>query len=168
MPKKTNPVADAAGKKPRLRLAQRAAAADWRPAYLAALAQTGVYDRAADAAGVNHATAWKERQRNPEFAAKVKEAVSTATALLEDEAVRRAIHGMRRYKFSKGGEPIMDPRTGEQYFELEYSDTMLAILLKARLPETYREKVGLEHSGEVTHKHLTLVEFEERMRRAEL
>jgi hypothetical protein len=122
--------------------------------------------RAADAAKKDFSTIWRERKADPEFAKAEAEALKASGPVLEDEAVRRAMHGLVRFKFTKGGEPLLHPTTGEPYYELEYSDTLLALLLKGRVPERYRDKI--EHSGEVehTHKHMTLEEFRQRMKEA--
>lgn len=145
---------------------QRASAKGWYAAYLSSLAHTGVYQRACDAAGKDHSTIWRERQANPDFARQEDEALKISARLLEGEAVRRAIHGLRKYKFSPRGEPVMDPRTGEQYYELEYSDTLLVKLLGARIPEVFREKVDVAHTGNTSHVHMTLEEFRQRMKEA--
>lgn len=111
----------------------------WKPAYLASLAICGVYKHAAADARVSFVTVWQARKTDPGFAAAEKEAEGTADAALEDEARRRAITGCRQYKFNRDGSPVFDPRTGEQYFEYVFSDTLLLALLKARLPAKYRE-----------------------------
>jgi hypothetical protein len=123
-----------------------------------------MYCTAAEAAGVNRVTVFRERKENPSFAARELEAINVANMALTDEAVRRARIGVRKYKFGKGGEPIVDPRTGEQYYELEYSDTLLLKLLTCHIPEVYRDK--MEHSGEMKHTHLTLEELKKRMQEA--
>lgn len=70
---------------------------------------------------------------------------------LGDEAARRAQHGLRRYKFTNGGEPIKHPVTGKPYFEREYRDMLLIFLLKAKRPAVYRERHQIQHAGEVTY-----------------
>ena len=46
----------------------------------------------------------------------------------------------------RGCTATFDPRTGEQYFELEYSDRLLEMRLRALDPAKYRDK-KVEHSG---------------------
>jgi hypothetical protein len=108
----------------------------------------GNLTRAAELAGV------KERRRvydwkadDLEFAAAYAEAEQEAVERLEDAARHRATEGLLRKKFTKSGEPIIDPETGAQYVERQYSDTLLIVLLKAHAPEKYRDKMDIEHSG---------------------
>lgn len=78
-----------------------------------------------------------------------------AVESFEDELTRRAVHGCVRKKFEKG-EPIIDPATGEQYIEREFSDTLAIFLMKAHCPEKYRENIKHEHAGTVTVKRAIL------------
>jgi hypothetical protein len=57
--------------------------------------------------------------------------------MLEDEAVRRAVDGVRKPIFYKG-KPIRI--CGEIVYETEYSDTLLIQLLKAYYPEKFGDK----------------------------
>ena len=84
-------------------------AREWQTAFLAALAETGVVCRAAAAAGVSVMSVWRARQADPAFAEAYREALGASTLRLEDEAVRRAREGVRRYLYTKGGAPVIDP-----------------------------------------------------------
>ena len=64
--------------------------------------------------------------------------------VMESEVTRRAIEGVRRYKFHQG-KPILDPDTGKPYYELEYSDQLALALLKAHKPSEYKERHQTEH-----------------------
>lgn len=142
-----------------------ASGADWTTGYLKALAETGHCKRSAECAGIDYSTVWRRRQNEPEFEALYQHALKEASQLLEAEAVRRALEGLRRMKFNaKTGEPYIDPETGKPYVEHEYSDTLLLALLKAKFPEQYKDKVALEHSGG-TSSTLTVISDQ---RRAEL
>ena len=88
---------------------------------------------------------WKESDE--EFAAAMATAAEQAADRLEQEARRRAVEGLRRVKFGKGGEPLIDPETLKPYTELEFSDTLLIFLLKGIRPEKYRERVSQEIGG---------------------
>lgn len=59
--------------------------------------------------------------------------------MLEDEAVRRALHGVER------------PTTVAGHRELvrHYSDPLLALLLRSRAPERYLDHHRVEHAGGV-------------------
>lgn len=58
---------------------------------------------------------------------------------------------------SKTGLPFIDPRTNEPYMEHEYSDTLMAILLKRHFPE-YREPKGDVNNSVQVHNHLHITE----------
>jgi len=105
------------------------------------------------AAEIDRSTAYRLRESDEIFAAAWEEAIGEAADLLEAEARRRAIEGLRRVKFDRG-RPIMVPVVGDDglvvkdvdgnpklvpYVEHEYSDTLLIFLLKAALPGKYRE-----------------------------
>lgn len=120
---------------------------DWAPAFLAALADTGNISAAATLAGINRTTFYRRRDDDEAFAKAVSDALETACDSLELEARRRALAGVPRKKFDKGL-PIIDPDTGEQYVEREYSDTLMIFLLKGHRPEKYRENVRHEVGGD--------------------
>lgn len=140
----------------------------WVPAFLAALEATGVILKAAEAAQISRKTVWLRRKNNQQFAADFDDALKAGALLLEAEAIRRAQDGVVRMKFNpKTGQPYIDPRTNEPYMEHEYSDTLMAILLKRHFPE-YREPKG----GDVTlnnsvHNHLHITEADLRQIQAE-
>lgn len=74
-----------------------------------------------------------------------------AVGVLEAEAHRRAVTGLKKGIFYKGKKVAT---------EHEYSDTLLIVLLKAHAPEKYKDRVANEHTGkdgqpikqEVTHR----------------
>jgi hypothetical protein len=126
----------------------------WEPAFLAALEETGVILKAAQAAQIGRKAVWIRRKTNPEFAAAFEDALKAGALLLEAEAIRRAQDGVCRMKFnSKTGLPFIDPRTGEPYMEHEYSDTLMAILLKRHFPE-YREKQTEVNTNVSVHNYV--------------
>lgn len=133
---------------------------DWAPAYLVALAECGHCGKAAEAAGTSYTAVWRRNKSDPDFATAYEEALGIAANLLEAEAVRRARDGLRQYKFSKSGAPLINPVTNEPYFEHAYSDTLLLALLKRFFPKEYRERQEVEHSG---HVGMTLEEFRKRV-----
>lgn len=139
----------------------------WVPAFLAALEETGVILKAAEAAQISRKTVWLRRKNNSEFAQDFDDALRAGALLLEAEAIRRAQHGVVRMKFnSKTGLPFIDPRTGEPYMEHEYSDTLMAILLKRHFPE-YREPKGDVNVTSAVHNHLHITEADLRQIQAE-
>ena len=122
--------------------------ADWRPAYVATLAATGMHTRAAAAANIDHSTAYRHRIGNPEFAAQCDEAMRIASECLEAEARHRAQEGVRRLKFFQG-EAILDPETGRPYVEHEHSDTLMMFLLKGERPDKYKDRSEVDLGGKV-------------------
>jgi hypothetical protein len=119
----------------------------WRVVFLKSLATTGIVSRACKVSSIGRNAAYDARNSDPEFAAAWDEAIDEAADLLEEECRRRAYEGITRKKFNGRGEPIIDPETQTQYYEREYSDTLLIFTLKAARPEKFRERVSNEHSG---------------------
>ena len=98
------------------------------------------------AINLNRSTVYEWQKTDDEFSFDFQRAEIEATETLEAEAHRRAVEGLRRLKFDKG-QAVLDPATNEPYTELEYSDTLLIFLLKARNPGKYRENVSPDQSG---------------------
>lgn len=73
-----------------------------------------------------------------EFRKKFDESTKIVLGILEDEAFRRAVEGTNKPVFYQG------KRSG---YVKEYSDTLLIVLLKARAPEKYKERVQSELTG---------------------
>lgn len=129
----------------------------WEKAFLSRLRQTGIVSRAAEAAGIERPTAYRLRDAHEDFRAEWDEALEEAADAMEVEAQRRAVEGLVRKKFAKDGVPLIDPETGQQYVEREYSDTLLIFLLKGARPEKFRDNVrvlGAGKGGEVLVKVL--------------
>jgi hypothetical protein len=116
-------------------------------AFLAAYVTNGNISRSATAAGVGRGQHYDWLKDDPSYRPRFEDAEEQAADLLEMEARRRAIAGLRRYKFDRNGKALASPETGEAYYELEYSDMLLMQLLKANRPEKFRERQSVEHSG---------------------
>lgn len=143
-----------------------------RIAFLAVLAETGNVTMAMRGAGLSRAGAYTWREADPDFAKAWAEALELGVEALEDEANRRAFHGVDKPVFYQGmpsghhvdanGNPVemIDGKwcganreplpegavvTWKQYGVREYSDTLAIFLLKAHKPEKYRERH--EHTG---------------------
>ncbi len=119
----------------------------WRKAFLKTLAATGNVLRACKICKHTRSAVYQERETNAEFAKRWANALEDAGDLLEGEANRRAYEGVARKKFTGKGEPVIDPETGRQYVEQEYSDALLIFLLKGVKPDKFRERISAEHSG---------------------
>ncbi|MFC3051636.1 helix-turn-helix domain-containing protein [Kordiimonas pumila] len=102
-------------------------------AFLDALAAGNTVQQAAKIAGVGRRTVYNWRRTNPAFADKwyALDPKYRPPNDLEAEAVRRAVHGVRKPVY-RGGE-IVGHTT-------DYSDSMLMFLLKAHFPEKYDSK----------------------------
>lgn len=112
----------------------------WKVAFIEALEKTGNVTAAAEFAVIDKTTAYNHKDKDPKFRRQWEEALETATDRLELEARRRAEQGLVQKKFTKSGDPIIDPETGKQYFERVYSDSLLMFLLKGHRPDKYGEK----------------------------
>ena len=113
--------------------------------FLMALAETGIVSFAAARAGWNVSSTHYHRKRDEAFAAAFDEALEVAADRLELAAVQRAVHGTLKPVWDRGGKE-RDP--GIVGYETVYSDPLLALLLKARRPEKFRERHDVNHSGD--------------------
>lgn len=122
--------------------------ADWKPAFLAALAQTGLVNKAAEIAGISPGTAHRARELKDRkganlaaaqrFAEAWDNAIQNVADFIETEIFRRAIHGTEQpYDVFYKGEKI-----GTQVYR-NYSDRLLIVLAKAYRPERYGRHWGL-------------------------
>lgn len=99
---------------------------------------------AAKVAGVARSTVYEWRAADEAFAKAWDDALEEGSDILEDEALRRAVHGVSRQVAIGSG-----PR--QKIVDLvEYSDVLLIFLLKARRPERFRENVHVRTEGVVT------------------
>ena len=108
-----------------------------RRAFLAAYAHTGRITQAAKSAQVNWRNHYHWVKNDPVYAAAFQEAQSMAADFLEDEAIRRAKEGVLKPVYYKG-EHVDNM--------LEFSDTLMVLLLKGAMPAKYRERY--EHTGQ--------------------
>jgi hypothetical protein len=109
-----------------------------RRQFLALLSDGSFIGRACEAIGISRQAVHKHQQKDPEFARQVELARSVGAGVLEDEALRRAVHGTEKPVF-QGGKLVGHVR--------EHSDTLLLALLRAHLPEKYTERSKTELTG---------------------
>lgn len=114
----------------------------WEARFLEVFAEWGIVKRAATAAGVSHTTVYRRKEASQAFAEAFDEAEELSTQRMEEEAFRRAVVGWEEPVFYQGDE-VAQVR--------KYDTTLLIFMLKARRPETYRDR--LEVRGNVTHEH---------------
>jgi hypothetical protein len=112
--------------------------------------------KAARTAGISRAEAYRWRNEDPAFDRAWVEAVAEGIDKLEDEAFRRAVDGYNaRTVRDKYGNIISEMR--------EYSDSLLALLLKVRRPETFNRPVEAVSSR--VDVRVSLSEARERLER---
>jgi hypothetical protein len=139
---------------------QQPSAVEWSPsprtlAFLAAIRVYPSITLAARAAKVSRESHYRRLGREPAYRAAFEEAYRQGIDALEDEAVRRAMRGVQR-PILYHGSPVMvmvDPNDESKgmrnLFETEYSDTLLLALLKAKKPESYKERVEQNVTGSI-------------------
>lgn len=96
-------------------------------------------------AGVNRQTFYDWRDHDAEFAARLPDANEDANDTLEFAAHDRAVNGVVSYVVSQG--KLVYGPDNKPLVERKYSDSLLTLLLKARLPAKYKEQKQLEVSG---------------------
>jgi hypothetical protein len=107
-------------------------------AFLDTYAQYGNIGYSARAVGLHRNTVYYWQEHDEEFAAAFRAAEVAATEVLEREAWRRAVDGSPYERTSYWhGEPVGTDR------KIEYSDNLLTLLLKARAPDKYRDKMDV-------------------------
>lgn len=120
-------------------------------AFLAVLAETGSVDKACDGAGIGRNTAYLWRRDDEDFRNRWEEAKAFAGDLLECEAYRRAVDGVEKPVY-QGGKLVG--------VVMEYSDTLLSTLLRATLPDKYRDNSRVEHAGNIAVNEMTDAQIE--------
>jgi|GEM_PF-6763380 len=163
MSKRVNhaPLQPAESKRPKTRRAKspkasraRHDAFAWQTPFLTALRRDPNVSAAARKARVTRQSAYAARVTEgkdgdaltaaQQFAAAWDDAIQEALDSLEAEAWRRSRDGLVRKKFTRGGDAIIDPATGKQYVEREYSDPLMQFLLRVH---RYGEKKQVEVTG---------------------
>lgn len=122
---------------------------DKQQAFLEALVESGGRIRAAIAAckvNNNAHRAWL--QHDPTYPERFQEAMARAADRVEEEAIERAVDGWKRFKFTATGAPLINPETGEYYYEVIKSDALLLALLKAAKPDKYAERQKIDNDGD--------------------
>ena len=116
-------------------------------AFLEALKGTANVTRAAELADISRTWLYDMRATHPDFAKAWDAAMELGLDALEDECMRRAKEGTRKYVTSMG-KVVMDPEdVSKPLVEHVYSDTLAQFILKGRRPERYKDRT--ETSGSV-------------------
>ncbi len=114
-------------------------------AFLTAFTEHATISAAATAIHINRHTHYNWLESDEGYAARFKEAEEGVTEALEAEARRRAQVGVEEPVHFQGKRVDVIRR---------YSDTLLIFLLKARRPDTYRER--FDHQ---VHQRISLVQL---------
>jgi len=114
-------------------------------AFLAAYAELGTILGATRATKLSRNAVYRWLEKDPEFAAAWRQTRREFADRLEDEARRRAVEGVEEYVVS-AGKLVYGP-DGQPLKQRRYSDQLLALMLKAKRGDEYRERASIEHSG---------------------
>jgi len=107
-------------------------------AFLEQYGKYGNIGHVCDLIGVARSTFYSWQETDEEFSMGFQQAEKRALETLESEAWRRAVEGSPYTRTSYyRGEPV-----GTDH-KIEYSDQLLTLLLRAKAPERYRERVDL-------------------------
>ena len=106
--------------------------------FLEVLRDCGIVRRALEAVGSQRSSYYEFLKRNPDFKEKARMARQDAIELLEEECLRRAKDGVKEPVFHKGEEVATVQK---------YSDSLAMFLLKGGMPDKYRERSEIAHTG---------------------
>lgn len=106
--------------------------------FFAELARTDHVGAALQASGLAHRTAYAWKDSDPAFAQRWQEARESFADHLEAEATRRAVAGVEKGVWHQG------VRVGN---EQQYSDSLLALMLKAKRKREYGDASKVELTG---------------------
>lgn len=121
--------------------------------FLEAYARTGVEIQACRETHISASTIIWWRNHDEEFAEAHALAAEEGDMLIEQEINRRAIDGWQEPVFHQG------QSTGE--YITRFSDRLLELLAKRRMPDVYRDNAKIEMAGQITGKVDVNVKYEE-------
>ena len=103
--------------------------------FLESLAMTGRIELSAEVVGISSKTVRQYRAEEEDFAEAMQLAKEMFCDKLHEEAMRRAVEGVERQRFSRDGDIIST--------EITYSDRLMELFLKRYMPQ-FRESFKLE------------------------
>ena len=119
--------------------------------FLEVYAQEGIIYKACSAAGIHRQTYYKWKDTDPKFSADLELADQHFNETLEAEMDRRGKLGIDKPIYYKG-ERVDTIK--------EYSDVLLIVRAKAKMPDKYKDRTATEFSGKVQVEPIQLqVEF---------
>lgn len=136
--------------------------------FLKVYGETANIKASCKSAGVSRQTFYNWRDDDEAFKSQLVDADEDANDTLEYAAYDRGVLGVESYVVSQGrivyedilvfdesGEPLLDDKgnqttkRGKPLVERKFSDSLLITKLKARMPEKYKDKQQVEHSGSI-------------------
>lgn len=119
--------------------------------FLKSFSMTANVRAACISAGIDRTLVYQWAEHNEEFSLRFKQAELDANDLIRGELFRRAVQGVEKPVVSMGKVVYTTDEKDKPkpLMERVYSDSLLALLAKARMPE-FREKQQLEVSGSLT------------------
>lgn len=115
--------------------------------FLSVYRKTANIKRSCAYAGIHRSTFYDWRDHDDAFKAQLPDAEADANDTLEGAVHDRAVNGVPSYVVSQG-KLVYGPNK-KPLIELKYSDSLAVVLLKARMPEKYKDKQSVEVSGAV-------------------
>lgn len=112
--------------------------------FLKSFSMTANMRAACMAAGVDRSTVYYWQEHDTDFSLRFNIAEQEANDVIRAELFRRAIQGYEKPVVSMG-KAVYD-KDGKPLTERVYSDSLLSLLAKARMPE-FKDKQRIEHSG---------------------
>ncbi len=106
--------------------------------FFAEMAKHGLVTTAANTAGIDRSNAYKLRDSDPGFAERWTKALETYVDTLEAAAHQRAVTGFKKGVWHQG------QQVGE---EIQYSDSLLSLMLKAKRKREYGDASKIELTG---------------------
>ena len=125
--------------------------------FLAAFAVSCSVQKAARCANIHRQTHYDWLREDATYPSRFEEARQRAAQMLEDEAVRRAVHGVRRPVLYRGKQVHL---RGEPLYQIAYSDELLIRLLEAWKPEKYGRRNEQTNLLEVDWNKLTAEQWD--------
>lgn len=116
-----------------------------RERFLESFRETANVTESARIAGISRQRLYEIREQDAAFAEQWSDAENQAADRLEREALRRAVEGCLEPVVSAG--KLVHDDQGVAMYVRKYSDRLLELLLKARRPDVFKERVANEHSG---------------------
>jgi hypothetical protein len=112
--------------------------------FLRTFSMTANVRAACMSAGISRSIVYVWQEKDEEFSFKFNIAEQEANDLIRAELFRRAVQGYEKPVVSMG--KAVYGKDGKMLTERIYSDNLLGLLAKARMPE-FRDKQKVEHSG---------------------